>query len=150
MTRFLKYLLGISIGILIGVGGFTFHYAKGTSYLSNDPKACINCHVMQEHYESWIRSSHKMAATCNDCHIPHKLPFKYIAKMRNGWNHSKAFTLQDWPEPIRITPKNLENLQEFCLHFHATLVRDITDHREMKDNLRCTDCHRSVGHMELS
>ncbi len=150
LLKWLPWLFFIAAGILIGVGGFTFHYAKGTSYLSNDPRACINCHVMQDHYESWIRSSHKIAASCNDCHIPHTFPNKYIAKMRNGWNHSKAFTLQNWPEPIRITPKNLENLQANCLHCHDTMVSEIAGHKNIKGSVRCTDCHRSVGHMQLS
>ncbi len=144
----MPWILLVAVGTFIGIGGFTFHYAKGTSYLSNDPKACINCHVMQGHYESWIRSSHKAVTTCNDCHIPHTFPAKYIAKMRNGWNHSKAFTLQNWPEPIRITPKNLENLQTNCLHCHDTLVSEIAGHKNIKGSIRCTDCHRSVGHMQ--
>jgi cytochrome c nitrite reductase small subunit len=42
--------LGISLGTAIGIGAYTFIYAKGYSYLSNDPGACANCHVMQEHY----------------------------------------------------------------------------------------------------
>jgi hypothetical protein len=31
---------------------------------------------------------------------------KWWAKAVNGWIHSKAFTLQDFPEPIRIGPRN--------------------------------------------
>lgn len=149
--KWLTFIFCLSAGILIGISGFTFHYAKGTSYLSNDPKACVNCHVMQEHYDSWIKSSHHAIASCNDCHIPHVFPYKYIAKMRNGWNHSKAFTLQNFPDPIRITKKNLENLQENCLHCHDVLVSEITAHHGINENsISCTDCHRSVGHMQLS
>ena len=77
-------------GILLGVAGYTFHYAKGTSYLSNNPLACVNCHVMQEHYDSWVKSSHRAIATCNDCHVPHTFPEKYLAKLINGWNHSNS------------------------------------------------------------
>jgi len=40
-------ILGVLIGVVIGVGGYTFIYAKGYSYLTNDPAACANCHVMQ-------------------------------------------------------------------------------------------------------
>ena len=32
-------------GVAAGVGGFTFVYARGYSYLTNDPKACVNCHT---------------------------------------------------------------------------------------------------------
>lgn len=144
-------LFTICLGVLMGIGGYTFHYAKGTSYLSNDPKACANCHVMQEHLDSWVKSSHHAAASCNDCHVPHDLMFKYLAKARNGWNHSRAFTLQNFPEPIRITPKNLESLQANCIHCHETLVSGVLDdhHDTETKHSSCTDCHRSVGHLEL-
>lgn len=141
-------LLTLAIGILGGVGFYTFYYAKGTSYLSNDPTACINCHVMREHYDSWVKSSHHAAATCNDCHVPHTFPEKYLAKMKNGWNHSRAFTLQDWPEPIRITSENLADLQHNCLHCHDVFTSPIASHREIqKAEFSCTRCHSTVGHM---
>lgn len=31
-------------GVLIGVGAYTFVYAKGYSYLTNDPSACQLSH----------------------------------------------------------------------------------------------------------
>lgn len=139
-----------SAGILIGVGGFTFIYAKGYSYFSNDPKACANCHIMQEHYDSWVKSSHHKAAACNDCHVPHRPVEKYLAKARNGYNHSKAFTLQNFPEPIRITRPNLEDLQHNCIECHSTIVSDIAAHKDVgKGQARCTQCHRGTGHMSL-
>ncbi len=138
------------IGVLAGVAFFTFGYAKGLSYLSNDPRACMNCHIMTEQYESWSKSSHHNAAKCNDCHISHDLPWKYIEKARNGWNHSKAFTLQNFPEPIRISNHNLKVLQANCIHCHEGMVSELVGHKGVKlDTVRCTDCHRSVGHMSL-
>ena len=104
-TFFIKwfpFIAAVGIGIVLGLGVFIFIYAKGYSYISNDPRACANCHVMQEYYDSWVKSSHHQAATCNDCHVPHGLVEKYLAKARNGFNHSKAFTLQNYPEPIRL------------------------------------------------
>ena len=140
----------LALGVMFGCGVYTFRYAKGLSYLSNDPKACMNCHVMTEQYNSWVKSSHHAAASCNDCHIPHTFPMKYVAKGLNGWNHSKAFTLQDFPEPIRITHRNLVNLQKNCVECHSTFVSEIGAHdKALKGEARCTDCHRSVGHMNL-
>jgi cytochrome c nitrite reductase small subunit len=140
----------ILIGVLVGAGIYTFQYAEGLSYLSNDPKACMNCHVMREHYDSWIRSSHRMAATCNDCHVPHALPEKYLVKFENGWNHSRKFTLQNFREPIRIRSSNLKALQHNCVECHQTIVQDIAAHADIEQNeARCTVCHRSVGHMSL-
>lgn len=148
--RALAWACCVALGVLAGLGLYTFQYAKGLSYLSNDPKACMNCHVMQEHYDSWVRSSHRHAAACNDCHVPHALPEKYLVKMDNGWNHSKKFTLQNYPEPIRIRPGNLRTLQHNCLHCHAALVSELAGHRDIERNqMQCTTCHRSVGHMAL-
>ena len=49
----LLVVLGISVGLEIGIGGFTFVYAKGASYLTDDPRACANCHVMSEQFDGW-------------------------------------------------------------------------------------------------
>ncbi|MBF0386761.1 MAG: cytochrome c nitrite reductase small subunit [Candidatus Omnitrophica bacterium] len=148
--RNIIFLLMFCCGLILGVGGFTFIYAKGYSYISNDPRACANCHVMQGYYDSWVKSSHHHAAVCNDCHVPHGLIEKYLAKARNGFNHSKAFTLQNFPEPIRITRTNLEDLQHNCIECHSTMVSDIAAHRDVgQGQARCTQCHRSSGHMNL-
>jgi cytochrome c nitrite reductase small subunit len=45
------------IGGAVGLGAFTFVYAKGASYLSTDPAVCANCHTMQEHFDATGRSS---------------------------------------------------------------------------------------------
>ena len=137
----------LMIGILIGLGSYTFRYAEGLSYLSNDPQACINCHVMQDQFDSWLRSSHKGVATCNECHVPHTFPEKYLTKMQNGWNHSKAFTLQNYPQPIRIRQNNRVALQHNCIACHQTAVSQIAGHADVQlGAARCTQCHRSVGH----
>jgi len=137
-----------AFGTMIGVSAYTFRYAEGLSYLSDDPAACVNCHIMRDQYESWLRSSHRIAATCNDCHVPHTFPGKYLSKMQNGWNHSKAFTLQNFEEPIRIHAGNLEVLQQNCIACHEVAVSAITAHAGFAaGRARCTDCHRGVGHM---
>ena len=108
-------LLGVAVGVLAGVGGYTFLYAEGLSYMSSDPQACVNCHIMRPQYDSWQKSSHHDVAKCVDCHLPHDFIGKYIAKAENGWHHSKGFTLQDFHEPIMIKPKNAAILQANCL-----------------------------------
>src|SRR5688572_30492436 len=61
----------VAVGLALGLGAFTFVYARGASYLTNDPEACGNCHIMREHLGAWVKSSHHAVATCNDCHTPH-------------------------------------------------------------------------------
>jgi cytochrome c nitrite reductase small subunit len=147
-AQWLAWTLCVAAGILLGVGLYTFRYAEGLSYLSNDPKACMNCHVMRDHHDSWVRSSHRLAATCNDCHVPHTFPEKYLVKLENGWNHSRAFTLQNFNEPIRIRNSNLAALQHNCIQCHQIAVSEIAAHRDVEQGAaRCTECHRSTGHM---
>ncbi len=143
-------VLSICLGLLLGLSVYIFFYAKGYSYLVNDPKACANCHIMQDYYDSWVRSSHHKAASCNDCHVPHQPVMKYLSKAKNGYNHSRAFTMQDFKEPIRITKTNLIDLQHNCIECHATLTSEITAHKDVEQGqARCTSCHRSSGHMRL-
>lgn len=140
-------ILSAMVGVLTGVGGYTFYYAKGASYLSNDPKACVNCHIMRDQYDSWQKSSHHAHATCNDCHVPHDLIGKYLTKAENGYHHSKGFTFQDFHEPIRIKPGNAAVLNANCRYCHGAFVREITAHRVIKnEELYCVRCHDSVGH----
>lgn len=58
-------LLAVALGALAGIGGYTFSYAKGLSYLSTDPRACVNCHIMQHEYDGWQKASHHVAAVCD-------------------------------------------------------------------------------------
>lgn len=138
-------LLSGVIGGIVGLGGYTFAYAEGASYFSNDPSACANCHVMQEVYDSWNHGSHKAVAGCNDCHTPHTFPAKYIIKGINGWNHSIAFTTGNFPESIRITELNREVAYETCLYCHGELVTAIS-HTDSTAPTDCLSCHTGVGH----
>ncbi len=146
-VRWLLLALAAIVGMLLGAGVFTVVYAEGLSYLSNDPEACVNCHIMREQFAGWQTGPHKDAATCNDCHVPHKLLSKYIGKAMNGWHHSSAFTLQDYPDPIRIKAGNAEVLEQNCRTCHRELVADITGHYGSdREGPPCVQCHRNVGH----
>lgn len=141
--------LATLLGICLGIGGFTLRYAEGASYLSTDPAACVNCHIMRPQYDGWQKASHHTVATCVDCHLPATGINKLIAKASNGYHHSKGFTLQDFPEPIRITPGNAQILQDNCLRCHADLVHDqVSGSTTDADAMKCVHCHRDVGHGE--
>jgi cytochrome c nitrite reductase small subunit len=135
------------VGVVLGTGTFTVRYAEGFSYLSNDPKACVNCHIMRDQYDGWQKASHHAVATCNDCHVPHETVPKYLVKAENGFWHSKGFTLQDFPEPIRLRPVSLKILQTNCVHCHHDLVNDILGHGSTgSETTDCVHCHAAVGH----
>jgi cytochrome c nitrite reductase small subunit len=144
-------LLGLGVaallGALVGLGSFTFLYGEGISYFSTDPKACMNCHIMRPQYESWSKGSHHAVAKCVDCHLPHEFIPKYIAKADNGYRHSKAFTLQDFHEPIQITPRNSRILQNNCVTCHGELVHPlVAGSSTAKNAISCVHCHADVGH----
>lgn len=144
-------MLGTLAGIPAGIGSFTFSYAKGGSYLVDDPAACANCHIMQDHYDAWIKSSHKNVATCNDCHTPKATVPKYLVKALNGWNHSVAFTTGNFPEPLRATAMNERVTEAACRNCHADIVAEIdSGHAGLLANsaMSCIRCHSRVGHME--
>jgi cytochrome c nitrite reductase small subunit len=140
-------LLGITVGALLGVGLYTFGYAQGASYLSNDPQACANCHVMREHLSGWMKSSHGKVAICNDCHTPPGLVPKYTTKAINGFFHSLAFTTGWFPDEIIITQRNFRVTESACLKCHSEIVQGIRSTREHRSDVACISCHRTVGHM---
>lgn len=145
--RFLPLLAASTLGVLIAVGGYTFIYAKGYAYLTNDPAACANCHVMENHYRAWMKSSHRAVAVCNDCHTPPGLVPKYTTKALNGFNHSLAFTTGRFPEPLRITGRNASITETACRKCHHDIVEAI-EGLEPKNPLSCVRCHSTVGHLE--
>ena len=138
--------IAIAIGALIGLGTFTFGYGEGFSYFSTDPEACANCHVMQPYFDSWIKSSHHHVAGCVDCHLPHDFAGKYFAKADNGFFHSMAFTLNNFPEPIQIKQRNREITQRNCVACHSSFVENMLPVEDGGDMLSCIQCHSDVGH----
>jgi cytochrome c nitrite reductase small subunit len=142
----LLFVLMALTGLLAGVGGYTFYYARGASYLSNDPAACANCHVMREQFAGWNASVHTAVATCNDCHVPHDFVRKYAVKLENGIWHSKGFTFQDFHEPIQLRPVSKAILLENCVYCHGSLVSSLVTSHSGDAQIDCIACHRGVGH----
>ena len=142
----LVVVLACLLGIPAGVGAFTFVYAKGFSYLSTDPRACVNCHVMNQQYDGWLKSGHRHAATCVECHLPHGGSPSGVAKADHGFRHSVAFTLQNFKEPIEITPRDRTSSGRTACG--ATRASS-TPRRRAPDRPReldCLHCHAGAGH----
>jgi cytochrome c nitrite reductase small subunit len=143
----ISLILAVLAGVVIGIGGYTFIYAKGYSYLSDNPSACTNCHVMRGQYDGWVKSSHRNAATCNDCHTPHNFAGKYAVKARNGFFHSLYFTTGWFPDDIQITASSQRVTEQACRHCHSEITTAIDTHRDGA-GISCIRCHSSVGHSE--
>ena len=145
--RALIALFACLLGIPVGVGAFTFVYAKGFSYLSTDPRACVNCHIMNTQYDAWLKSGHRHVAGCVDCHLPHGGLAKWVAKGEHGFRHSMAFTLQNFKEPIEITPRDRELVQANCVRCHEAFVHAVFQSPgPAGQELRCMHCHAGAGH----
>lgn len=141
------------VGGSVGLAAFTFVYARGGSYLGNDPGACANCHVMRGQLDGWVKSSHRHFAGCNDCHTPPGLVAKYGTKALNGFFHSLAFTTGRFPEPIRITERNRRVTERACRGCHAPVVEAIERAPARQPGgeraeTSCLACHPGVGHVE--
>jgi cytochrome c nitrite reductase small subunit len=135
------------LGIPAGLGAFTFVYAKGFSYLSPDPRACVNCHVMNDQYDAWLKSGHRHTATCVECHLPAHGLAKWIAKADHGFRHSAAFTLQNFKEPIEITPHDRQLVQDNCVRCHGAFVHAVfASPGPVRHQLDCMHCHAGAGH----
>ncbi len=142
-------MAAVVVGGFLGAGGYTFHYGEGWSYFSDDPETCVNCHIMQPHFDTWVQSSHGAVATCVDCHLPDDFPHSIVSKADNGFFHSWAFTFEDFHEPIRIKPRNLRILENNCVRCHGSMVAAMLAHAEpvgAPGRVSCVHCHAEVGH----
>jgi len=141
--------LALILGGTAGLGVYTFVYARGYSYLTNDPTACANCHVMQDYYSGWMKSAHHAVATCNDCHTPHDLVGKYTTKALNGVSHSLAFTFGPIPDTIIIKGRSERVTEGACRSCHGALTEAIDGPHSQQD-ISCIRCHADVGHSAAS
>ncbi|HZW06650.1 MAG TPA: cytochrome c nitrite reductase small subunit [Phycisphaerales bacterium] len=145
-------LVGALVGTFVAGAGYTAHYAHATSYLSDDPRACVNCHIMNDQYDAWAKSSHHARATCNDCHVPHdSVVSKYAVKAEHGYRHSKGFTFQDFHEPIQMKQSSYDVVIENCVRCHEAMTHEIRTSitrpsGEPAGGVDCIHCHAGVAH----
>ena len=140
----ISIVVAVLAGAATALGFFTFGYADGTSYLTNDPNACANCHVMRGHLDAWVKSSHSKFAKCNDCHAPHSLLPKMYCKARNGFFHSLAFTTGKFPDNMQPTDYNRKVTEQACRSCHEAVMHQIDDYPT--GEVSCIRCHATVGH----
>ncbi len=143
----------IAAGIFTGILLFVIYTSNATSYLSEEPETCINCHVMYPYYASWSKSSHGREATCADCHVPRDNLFsKYYVKGTDGLMHATYFTFRWEPQVIRIKSRGTNVVQQNCIRCHLDLV-DMVQLVEVSgrsasegEGKLCWDCHRETPH----
>lgn len=134
-------------GALAGAFAYVANISNATSYLSDDPKACINCHIMTPQYATWQHSSHARVATCNDCHVPHDNVFrKYYFKAQDGARHAFMFTFRMEPQVIEAHAPGKAVIQENCVRCHVRQIGDVFQDVHSGSKRPCVDCHREVPH----
>ncbi len=143
----------ILLGIFAGFGFFIMYVSKASSYLSDKPETCVNCHIMAPQYATWTHSSHREIAGCNDCHVPHNNVInKYYFKAKDGLRHAAIFTMRSEPQVIRIKKASDDVVQQNCIRCHTSLLTDdrmqLYDEQfnEMRASRTCRDCHRETPH----
>jgi cytochrome c nitrite reductase small subunit len=143
----------ITLGVLIGIGLLILRISNAASYLSDNPNACINCHVMTPQFATWQRSSHARVATCNDCHVPQDNPIRtYAFKAGDGLRHSFMFTFRLEPEVIRIKDAGRDVVQENCIRCHLKIMDQLSlvsvtcEMSEHGGGKLCWECHRETPH----
>ena len=154
-----KWLIKSSVAtfvIAIGLFVYTVNESKALSYLSSDSKNCINCHVMNTQYATWKHSPHSQRASCVECHLPTEGFFgQYLAKGRDGWNHSVAFTFNTYEHAIQISDHGAERVQANCISCHSSVVQNMLDNAARYEDpnagikpvdRKCWDCHQDVAH----
>ncbi|MEX2467156.1 MAG: ammonia-forming cytochrome c nitrite reductase subunit c552 [Gemmatimonadota bacterium] len=157
-TLLLLVLAGV-VGFTGTLGLATVQYGEGTAYLSDDPTACIQCHIMRDQFDDpWLRAMWS--------------GYAFSIDYRESRGH--AFSLHDQDHTQRILQREQPGA---CLHCHASvgpLYRYLGDGdamagfveasgmawdeaRFMTDDdgrplvehpLSCVDCH-TPGTMEL-
>lgn len=141
-------MIGFALmGACAGGGVYLASVSNALSYLSDDPKACINCHVMGPEYASWQHSSHARVASCNDCHVPHDSTLKkYWFKANDGLRHSYLYTTRQERQVIQPIEESRRVIQQNCLRCHGELLRQASAPLGHPIDRSCTDCHREVPH----
>ncbi|MFC1679688.1 cytochrome c nitrite reductase small subunit [Elusimicrobiota bacterium] len=141
----------LSLGVALGLGLFIAHISNAFSYLSDDPRTCMNCHIMAPQYATWLHDSHRERASCTDCHVPHDNPaHQYYFKSMDGLRHSTIFTLKMEPQVIRIREPGKRVVQANCRRCHEDMLLRVRAGRsaglgEPEERL-CWDCHRYTPH----
>lgn len=142
----LRLMIMGAAGVAFGLAGYVAVISNAASYLSDDPKACINCHIMDPEYATWERSSHGRVTVCNDCHVPHDSVFrKYLFKAKDGSRHSWLYTFRKEKQVIEAIPESKEVIQANCVRCHSEVVSE-TKLAVHGSERSCTDCHREVPH----
>ena len=160
------------IGVLaiIGVG---FFFAIGSSTVldaTNTTEFCTSCHSMQWVEEEWMESVHYQNASgvragCPDCHVPHSLGPKLVAKVlaaKDVWGEingtidtKEKFEAHRWTMANRVWSRMEATDSRECRSCHEFESMDLSEQEKISrkkhkkaqaEGKTCIECHKGVAH----
>lgn len=135
------------MGACVGGAAYLVTISEAASYLSDEPEACINCHIMVPQYATWQHSSHGRVTTCNDCHVPQDSTWrKYWFKANDGLRHSALFTLRMERQVIEAIQASKDVIQANCIRCHKSVIDQAMTPIGHDFERSCIECHREVPH----
>jgi cytochrome c nitrite reductase small subunit len=154
LTRKQKIIAIISIGIICGLVGYTMYASRFTTYMSDDPATCVNCHIMAPYYATWNHSSHARHTTCNDCHVPqNNAAQKWFFKGMDGMRHAAVFTMKGENHVIQAIDGSSTVIMNNCIRCHEQLNSEFVNTGKVNikmvragEGKACWDCHRDIPH----
>lgn len=153
-SRRCKMIAIILAGMISGGGVLLLYMLRAHTYLTDDPAACVNCHIMAPYYATWFHSSHSRNATCNDCHVPHENAIKkWTFKGMDGMRHVGVFLMKGEHQVIQALPESAQVIMNNCIRCHTQLNTEFVStgridymKAQMGEGKACWDCHRDVPH----
>lgn len=154
LTYLQKVLLLVLCGAVVGAGAYFCYLLRVHTYMGDDSKACINCHIMTPYYSTWMHSSHGRDATCNDCHVPHQnVAKKYLFKGTDGMKHVFAFVTRSERQVPEAQQASSQVIMDNCIRCHTELNTELVKTGKVDymltqagEGKACWDCHRTVPH----
>jgi len=149
-----KIIAIIAGGIICGLCAYTGYAFRLTSYLSDDPATCVNCHIMAPYYATWSHSAHGQNTTCNDCHVPHNNSIqKWLFKGTDGLRHASVFLMNNEPQVIQTIERSSSVIMNNCIRCHEQLNKEFVNTGRINykmaqagEGKACWDCHRETPH----
>ncbi len=153
-SRKWKIIAIVLLGVIGGNGMLFLYVLRAHTYLSDDPAACVNCHIMAPYYATWFHSSHSRDATCNDCHVPHENAVKkWVFKGMDGMRHVAVYLAKGESQVLQAIPESSKVIMNNCIRCHTQLNTEFVktgriDYMltQVGEGKACWDCHRDVPH----
>jgi len=168
LLRWIGFIFAIVLGVIFTIG------SSKVIDTTNTEEFCTSCHSMQWVKQEWMESYHYKNASgvragCPDCHVPHSLGPKLLAKVmaaKDVWGEimgtidsEEKFEQHRWKMANRVWAKMEATDSRECRSCHEFDSMDFSEQekqsrkkhkRAQNQGKTCIDCHKGVAHKEPS